>query len=176
MSCLKPWGRFERAFSRNLPLVKVNPLQARRLAQACGTRVKTDTVDARMLASFGNDLAVKPDQPIDDKQYKLKELFSSRGGLIKDRTHLINRFQTQTLALVKRKRKARIDQITRQLKHCSRTSTQECKTVQTAPELTPYCALFRVLVKWLWQSVTLSCRRSERFIKRELQASQDLFP
>lgn len=92
--------------------MKVNPLQARRFAQACGTRVKTDAVDARMLASFGNALALEPDQAIDDKQYELKELFSSRGGLIKDRTRLTNRLQTQTLALVKRQTKARIDQST----------------------------------------------------------------
>ena len=37
--------RFELAFSGKLTLVKVNPLQARRFAQACGTRVKTDAVD-----------------------------------------------------------------------------------------------------------------------------------
>ena len=57
--------RFERILSRQLPLVKVNPLQARRFAQTCGNRVKTDAVDARMLASFGNALALEPDQPID---------------------------------------------------------------------------------------------------------------
>jgi transposase len=108
--------RFERTLSRQLPLVKVNPLQARRFAQACGTRVKTDAVDARMLASFGNALALEPDQPIDEKQYELRELFSARGALIKDRTRLINRLQTQTLALVKRQSKARIEQLTRQLK------------------------------------------------------------
>jgi transposase len=107
---------FERAFSGKFPLVKVNPLQARRFAQACGTRVKTDAVDARMLANFGKALDLEPDQPLDDKQYELKELFSSRGGLIKDRTRLINRLKTQTLALVKRQTRARIDQITRQLK------------------------------------------------------------
>ncbi|WP_245417927.1 IS110 family transposase [Cohaesibacter celericrescens] len=107
---------FERTFSGKFPLVKVNPLQARRFAQACGTRVKTDAVDARMLANFGNALRLEPDQPLDDKQHELKELFSSRGALIKDRTRLINRLQTQTLALVKRQTKARIDQITRQLK------------------------------------------------------------
>ena len=39
-------GFFERTFSGQLPLVKVNPLQARRFAQACGTRVKTDAVEA----------------------------------------------------------------------------------------------------------------------------------
>ena len=84
---------FERTFSGKLPLVKVNPLQARRFAQACGTRVKTDAVDARMLASFGNALTLEPDHPVDGKQFELKELFSSRGALIKDRTRLTNRLQ-----------------------------------------------------------------------------------
>jgi transposase len=43
-----PYHRsFERTFSGKLPLVKVNPLQARRFAQACGTRVKTDAVPSR---------------------------------------------------------------------------------------------------------------------------------
>jgi transposase len=107
---------FERAFSGKIPLVKVNPLQARRFAQACGTRVKTDEVDARMLASFGSALALEPDHPISGEQFELKELFSSRGALIKDRTRLTNRLHTQSLALVKRQTKARIDQITRQLK------------------------------------------------------------
>jgi transposase len=120
---------FERTFSGKIPLVKVNPLQARRFAQACGTRVKTDAVDARMLASFGNALALEPDQPVDGKQFELRELFSSRGALIKDRTRLINRLQTQSLAFVKRQTKARIDQITRQLKALQQdinTRLQDC--------------------------------------------------
>ena len=122
-------GRFERTFSGELLLVKVNPLQARRFAQACGTRVKTDAVDARMLAKMGSALALEPDQPLGEKQYELRELFSSRGALIKDRTRLINRLQTQSLALVKRQTKARIDQITRQLKVLQRdinTRVQDC--------------------------------------------------
>jgi len=102
-------GSFERTFSGKRPLVNVNPLQARRFSQACGTRGKTDAGDARMLARFGNSLALEPDQPLDKKQYELRELFSSRGALIKDRTRLINRLKTQSLALVKRKTKARID-------------------------------------------------------------------
>jgi transposase len=100
---------FERSFSGKFPLVKVNPLQARRFAQAKGTRVKTDEVDARMLAGFGSALALEPDQPVDGKQFELKELFSSRGALIKDRTRLTNRLHTQSLALVKRQTKARIE-------------------------------------------------------------------
>jgi transposase len=84
-------GHFERTFSGKLPWVKVNPLQARRFAQACGTRVKTDAVDARMLANMGSALVFEPDHPLDEKQYELKELFSYRGGLMKDRTRLITR-------------------------------------------------------------------------------------
>lgn len=44
-----PYHRdFEAAFAGRLPLVKVNPLQARRFAQSQGTRAKTDAVDARL--------------------------------------------------------------------------------------------------------------------------------
>ena len=38
--------RLETALSGKFPLVKVNPLQARRFAQAVGTHAKTDAVDA----------------------------------------------------------------------------------------------------------------------------------
>jgi len=68
-----PYHRgLERALSGKFPLVKVNPLQARRFAQACGTRVKTDAVDARMLASFGSALSLEPDQPVDGEQFDLR--------------------------------------------------------------------------------------------------------
>lgn len=125
-----PYHRsFERAFSGKFPLVKVNPLQARRFAQACGTRAKTDAVDARMLANFGRALSLEPDQPVAKQQFDLKELFSARGALIKDRTRLINRLKTQTLALIKRQTKAQIDQLTRQLQalqHAINERLQNC--------------------------------------------------
>ncbi len=120
---------FERAFSGKLPLVKVNPLQARRFAQACGTRVKTDAVDACMLAKFGDAFSLEPDPPVDEEQFDLRELFNARAGLIKDRTRLLNRLQTQILALVKRQTKARINQLTRQLKalqHDINERLQDC--------------------------------------------------
>jgi transposase len=42
------------ALSGKLPLVKVNPLQARRFAEACGTRAKTDLDDGRILVIHSN--------------------------------------------------------------------------------------------------------------------------
>ena len=65
-------ARFEQAFVGRLPLVKVNPLQARRFAQACGTRAKTDAVDAHLLALMG--VALELDQPAQENQHELKEL------------------------------------------------------------------------------------------------------
>lgn len=63
-----PYHRaFETALSGKFPLVKVNPLQARRFAEACGTRAKTDAVDARILARMGAALTLEPDAPISEK-------------------------------------------------------------------------------------------------------------
>jgi transposase len=105
----------ERSFAGALPLVKVNPLQARRFAQARGTRAKTDAVDARVLAVLGSALDLAPDVPAGKNQHDLKELQIARMALIKERTRLLNRSKTQSLALLKRQSKARLEQIKRQL-------------------------------------------------------------
>lgn len=105
----------ERGFAGVLPLVKVNPLQARRFAQARGTRAKTDAVDARVLAVMGSALDLVPDVPAGKNQHDLKELQIARMALIKERTRLLNRSKTQSLALLKRQSKARLEQIKRQL-------------------------------------------------------------
>lgn len=106
---------FERSFAGLLPLVKVNPLQARRFAQARGTRAKTDAVDARMLACMGSALDLVPDKPTEENQRELKELQIARMALVKDRTRLLNRLKTQSLAFTRRQTKARLAQVERQL-------------------------------------------------------------
>lgn len=105
----------ERCFAGILPLVKVNPLQARRFAQARGTRAKTDAVDAHILAMLGSTLDLVPDAPTDKNRPSLKELQIARMALIKERTRLLNRSKTQSLAILKRQSKARLGQIKRQL-------------------------------------------------------------
>lgn len=108
-------GAFERALGHHLPLVKVNPLQARRFAQASGTRAKTDRADAAMLARMGEALRLEPDQPAGEKHHELKELQIERMALVRDRTRLLNRIKTQTLSITKRHSRARVAQIERQL-------------------------------------------------------------
>jgi len=127
-------GAFERALAATCPLVKVNPLQARRFAQARGTRAKTDTVDARMLAAMGAALDLAPDPPAEQNHHALKELQIAelqiaRMALIKDRTRLLNRLKTQTLPVTKRQTRARLDQIKRQLAELEgelRTLVRQC--------------------------------------------------
>lgn len=105
----------EKAFAGKLPLTKVNPLQARRFAQAHGTRAKTDAVDARILALMGAAFDLVPDRPTDKNEHELKELQIARMALVKDKTRLLNRVKTQTLAFTRRQTKARLAQIERQI-------------------------------------------------------------
>ena len=105
----------ERALGGQLPLVKVNPLQARRFAQAQGVRAKTDAVDAKMLAVMGDAFALEPDAPAAKIQHDLKELRAFRAGLIKDRTGIICRMKTQTLSITRRQSKARLTQVDKQI-------------------------------------------------------------
>lgn len=111
-----PYHRaFETALSGKYPLVKVNPLQARRFAEACGTRAKTDAVDARMLARMGAALALEPDEPVSEKLNELRDLQVARTGLIKERTRLHNRGHVQTNPVLKRQTKARLTLVERQI-------------------------------------------------------------
>jgi len=102
----EPTGPYHRAFevamATQFPLVKVNPLQARRFAQAHGVRAKTDKVDAPMLAVMGQAFSLEPQASASNKQRNLKELNVARQALIKDRTRALNRQKTLTLPILKR--------------------------------------------------------------------------
>src|ERR1022692_1072349 len=100
-------GRYHRALelalgNAGLPAVKINPLQARRFAEATGRRVKTDPIDAATLARFGAimrpEIPPAKDQTID----MLAELLAARRGLVNDRTAASNRGKSLTLAMLKR--------------------------------------------------------------------------
>ena len=107
---------FEVRFASRYPLVKVNPLQARRFAQSKGARAKTDAVDARMLAMMGAAFDLEPSALMSQNLRDLKEMQIARVALITDRTRLLNRLKTQTLAINKRHTTARLTQITRQIR------------------------------------------------------------
>lgn len=111
-----PYHRnFEERFCDKFPLVKVNPLQARRFAEACGTRVKTDAMDARGLARMGGALKLEPDTPVSKTTRILKDLQVARTALIKERTRLNNRAHVHTTVVLKRQTKARLTLVGKQI-------------------------------------------------------------
>ena len=143
-------GGLERALGAHLPLVKVNPLQARRFAQAQGVRAKTDAVDAKMLAVMGDAFALQPDEPTTKIQHDLKELRAFRSGLIKDRTRIMSRQKTQTLSITCRQSKARLAQVDKQISeidtevgrliNSSDTLAHSMKIIRSIPGIGAVCA------------------------------------
>lgn len=116
----EPTGPYHRAFERRLAasgcaLVKVNPRQARRFAEATGRLAKTDRLDAAMLARMGAllDLEARPVRsPILND---LKDLHMAREALVKSRTAAKNRAKTLTLPILKRHNAEQLRQIDRQM-------------------------------------------------------------
>ena len=116
----EPTGAYHHAFERRLaeaglPLVKVNPRQARRFAEAIGRHAKTDAVDAAMLARFAA-LLEPPVRPVVSATLDaMKELHVARRALVKNRVAARNRGHTHRSPLLKRQARERLRQIDRQL-------------------------------------------------------------
>jgi transposase len=70
---------------------RVNPMRARRFAQAAGLMAKTDTVDARMLAFMGRALGPRAEEPQDEDRKALTELHKRRDQLVQMRAQEKNR-------------------------------------------------------------------------------------
>ncbi len=116
----EPTGAYHHGFERRLagagwPLVKVNPRQARRFAEAIGCHAKTDPVDAVMLARFGA-LLQPPVRPVPSQALdEMKELHVARRALVKDRVAARNRNHIHRSLLLKRQAAERLQQIEHQI-------------------------------------------------------------
>jgi transposase len=141
----EPTGPYHRAFERRLAeaglaLVKVNPRQARRFAEASGRLAKTDRLDAAMLARMGAllDLDARPARsPVLND---LKDLHMAREALVKNRTAAKNRAKNLTLPILKRHNAEQLRQIERQI---AAIETAIGALIKADPEL---AARFDILV------------------------------
>ena len=133
----EPTGPYHRAFEsalakKGLPLVKVNPRQARRFAEATGKLAKTDRTDAVLLAKMGMLLSLHA-RPMRAESLKdLKELYIAREALVKDRTAAKNRAKALTLPVLKRHNAERLKQIERQI---GAIKVQIMQRLQADPDL-----------------------------------------
>jgi len=103
----EPTGPYHRAMERyvhdkGFAVARLDPRRARRFAEALGINVKTDPVDARVLARFGAYLkpaaAILPAQNLEH----LKELVAARRGLVQQRTRCANKAKTATTHLLQK--------------------------------------------------------------------------
>ena len=90
---LEPTSRYHRPVSRRLrdadfPVVEINPLRARRFAEAFGRFGKNDRVDAAMLAKLGQVMDFEARTPRSQGQTELGNLARGRSRLIHSRTGL----------------------------------------------------------------------------------------
>jgi transposase len=109
-------GTFERRLAKaGLALVKVNPRQARRFAEATGRIAKTDRLDAAMLARMGALLNLEARPAHSPDLNVLKDLHMAREALVKNRTAAKNRQKNLTLAILKRHNGEQLRQIERQI-------------------------------------------------------------
>ena len=112
----EPTGAYHRRLERQLgkagiAMVKVNPLQARRFAEAIGQRAKTDAVDAAMLAHFGALDALQARLIVSQTLSDMKELLVARRGLVEDRVVTANLNHVHRAPLLKRLADQRLRQI-----------------------------------------------------------------
>ena len=117
-----PYHRdLEEALSKaKLPLAKVNPWQARRFAEATGSRAKTDAVDARKLAQLAATLEPRRTQVPSKTQRRLQDLQTSRDALMRQRTAALNRRRQLREPLLKQQNQIQINMFERHLRAIDR--------------------------------------------------------
>ena len=145
-----PWHRdLEERLAGRLALARVNPLRARRFAQAMGEEAKTDAADARSLAA----MVVRRVEPRSQPQRDLDELATARDALVKDRTAALNREKHARHPLLRRQLKNRLAQIGRQIKalddQIARTTTEDAGLSRRVEVLTSIAGVGRVVAAGL---------------------------
>ncbi len=103
-----------------LPVVVVNPRQVRAFAQATGRLAKTDCIDARLLAAFGEQLQPKV-RPLPSPVRKQLKVLTTRGQqLQKMRTAEKNRLRQTRDELLAKQIRSHIEQLEEQLAQIDR--------------------------------------------------------
>lgn len=85
----------------HLPVALVNPRRVRNFARALGISAKTDKLDARVLAQFGESVALEPMAPPTEEQRLLRALMTSRAQLKRDLVAEKNRLELTTEPFVR---------------------------------------------------------------------------
>jgi len=94
----------------------VNPRQVRDFARGLGILAKTDRLDARVIALFGQHAQPRPVEIGSEKQTALRELVTRRRQLIELRTAEQNRLETATTKVVRKNVRHMVEQLDKQIR------------------------------------------------------------
>ena len=130
-------GKYHRLAHRSLSqsglaVAVVNPLRSRLFAEALGELAKTDRVDARMLALFGDALAPQAKPPAPEALEALQELVHAHAAATTDRTALANRLTASQTAFLRRELKRQLANLDR---HITRLDNEIARRIAADPTL-----------------------------------------
>lgn len=94
----------------------VNPRQVRNFAKALGILAKTDRIDARLIARFGQQVRPRAIAQFHEKQDELDQLVTRRRQLIASRTAEKNRMCTATSKVVCKSLQKIVDQLSKEIR------------------------------------------------------------
>jgi transposase len=116
----------------------VNPRQVRDFARGLGILAKTDRLDARVIARFGEHAQPRPVQISSEKQAELQELVTRRRQLVELRTAEKNRLETATAKTVRKNIRHMLEQLDKQV---GQLEDQIDEFLDSDPELASKAAL-----------------------------------
>ena len=136
---LEATGGYERAalaalFAAGLPMVRINPRQARDFAKATGQLAKTDRLDARVLAQMAQALSLVPWQPRSVAQGRLAEWVLQRSHVVQMRVAERQRLATLSDPALRRLVQRHLAALTRDLVVLDEAIGQQ---LDAAPALAP---------------------------------------
>ena len=98
-----------------IPTAIVNPKRVRSFAVAMGQRAKSDPIDARVIAQFGERIVPKIKTLPDEDQTNLREMMTRKRQLTADRTAEKNRASSMRSKQVQKNIKANIQWLNKQI-------------------------------------------------------------
>jgi transposase len=120
----------------------VNPRQVRDFARGLGILAKTDRLDARVIARFGQQANPRPVEIGSEKQAELRELVTRRRQLIELRTAEQNRLETTTTKFVRKNVRHLVEQLDKQIRQLEEAIGE---LVESEPELSSKAVLLRAV-------------------------------
>jgi transposase len=120
----------------------VNPRQVRDFARGLGILAKTDRLDARVIALFGQHAGPRPTEIGSEKQAELRELVTRRRQLIEFRTAEQNRLETVATKIVRNNIRRLVEQLDKQIRQLEDAIG---KLLESTPELSCKAALLKTV-------------------------------